>query len=39
MEVMEYGVATAQRAWLTAEDVINTRPLDQVLGLLKDTRA
>lgn len=34
-EVMEYGVATARRAWLTAADVINTRPLDEMLGLLK----
>ena len=24
--VIEYGVATARRAWLTAEDVANTRP-------------
>ncbi len=35
MEVMPYGVATARRAWVTAEQVINTRPLDQMLALLK----
>jgi DNA polymerase (family 10) len=35
MEVMEYGIATARRAWLTAADVINTRPLDEMLALLK----
>jgi DNA polymerase (family 10) len=34
-EVMEYGVATARRAWVTAADVINTRPLDEMLALLK----
>ena len=36
-EVMEYGVATARRAWVTAADVINTRSLDEMLGLLKGT--
>ena len=25
-EVARYGVATARRAWLTAEQVVNTRP-------------
>lgn len=35
MEVMEYGVATARRAWATAADVINTRPLSEMLALLK----
>jgi DNA polymerase (family 10) len=35
MEMMEYGVATARRAWLTAENVVNTRPLPELLGLLK----
>lgn len=36
MEIMEYGVAMARRGWLTAADVINTRPLDAMLALLKD---
>jgi DNA polymerase (family X) len=35
MEMMEYGIATARRAWLTADNVINTRPLPQMLALLK----
>jgi DNA polymerase (family 10) len=36
MEMMEYGIATARRAWLRAEDVINTYPLEQMLAFLKD---
>lgn len=39
MEVMPYGVATARRAWVTADHVINTRPLPEMLRLLKDRRA
>lgn len=35
MEMMDYGIATARRAWLTAADVINTRPLPALLELLK----
>ncbi|RIK39369.1 MAG: DNA polymerase/3'-5' exonuclease PolX [Chloroflexi bacterium] len=35
MEVMEYGIAVARRAWLTAADVINTRSLDDLQKLLK----
>jgi len=27
LEQMKYGIATARRAWLTADDVINTQPL------------
>lgn len=38
MEIMEYGIATAQRAWVRAEDVINTYPVDEMLGLLKDAQ-
>ena len=38
MEMMEYGVAVARRAWLRAEDVINTYPLDRMLAALKDRR-
>ncbi|RME85527.1 MAG: DNA polymerase/3'-5' exonuclease PolX [Caldilineae bacterium] len=37
MDLMPYGVATARRAWLTAEDVINTRPLEDMLALLKSS--
>lgn len=39
MEVMPYGIATARRAWVTAEQVINTRPMSAMLGLLKDRNA
>ncbi len=30
---MRLSVATARRGWATAADVLNTRPLDEVLGL------
>ena len=33
---LEYGIHTARRGWLTPADVINTRPLDEMLGMLKD---
>ncbi|MDQ3249258.1 MAG: PHP domain-containing protein, partial [Chloroflexota bacterium] len=36
MDVMTYGIATARRAWVTAADVINTRPLAEMLALLKN---
>src|SRR5215208_5643221 len=32
---MRYGVATARRAWLTAEQVANTRPWDELRKLRK----
>jgi DNA polymerase (family 10) len=35
---MQYGVATARRAWLSAEKVANTRPWAQFKKLLKDSR-
>ncbi|MEZ4706521.1 MAG: DNA polymerase/3'-5' exonuclease PolX [Caldilineaceae bacterium] len=38
MELMEYGLATAQRAWLRASDVINAYPLPEMLALLKRNR-
>lgn len=38
MEMMEYGLAVARRAWLRAADVINTYPLDKMLAALKDRR-
>lgn len=38
MEVMPYGVGTARRAWVTADQVINTRPLSELWGLLKDRK-
>jgi DNA polymerase (family X) len=38
-EVARYGVATARRAWLTAEDVANTRPWPQLDALRKRSRS
>jgi DNA polymerase (family X) len=35
LDNMQYGVATGQRGWLTADDVINTWPLDRLLGFLR----
>ncbi|WP_055482318.1 DNA polymerase/3'-5' exonuclease PolX [Sphaerimonospora mesophila] len=32
-----FGVGIAQRAWLTADDVVNTWPLDRLLALLYGT--
>ncbi|HLY07728.1 MAG TPA: DNA polymerase/3'-5' exonuclease PolX [Planctomycetota bacterium] len=34
LENIEYGIATARRAWLEEKDVINTRGLDEVLEIL-----
>lgn len=34
LTLMRYGVAVARRGWLTKENVINTRPLDQLLPWL-----
>jgi DNA polymerase (family 10) len=36
MSIMDYGIATARRGWLTAADVINTRRLPDLWPLLKD---
>ena len=38
MDIVEYGIGTARRGWVTAAAVVNTRPLDEMLGLLKDRR-
>ena len=35
---MQYGVASARRGWLTADDVLNTRPLDELKRLLAQRR-
>jgi DNA polymerase (family X) len=35
LDMLPYGVATARRAWLTAEDVINTWPTERLLAWLK----
>ncbi|WP_128374477.1 DNA polymerase/3'-5' exonuclease PolX [Streptomyces cavernae] len=34
---LRYGVATAQRGWLTPEDIINTWPLRRLRGFLRKT--
>ncbi len=36
---MPYGVGTAQRGWLTPDDVINTWPLDRLRAFLRRGRA
>ncbi|MBK8794916.1 MAG: PHP domain-containing protein [Anaerolineales bacterium] len=38
MELAEYGSGVARRGWLTAADVINTRPVEAMLALLKDAQ-
>jgi DNA polymerase (family 10) len=35
---LQYGVATAQRGWLTAADVINTWPLPRLREFLRKGR-
>ena len=35
---MRYGIGTAQRGWLTPDDVINTWPLPRLLGFLAKGR-
>ena len=34
LDLMRYGVEQARRAWLTAADVLNARPLEELLGAL-----
>lgn len=38
LAVMRWGVATARRAWLTAEDVANTKPWSELEGMRKRNR-
>ena len=33
LAVMRYGIATARRAWVTRDDVVNSRPWSDVLAL------
>ena len=35
---MQFGVGSARRGWLTAADVLNTRPLDELRALLAERR-
>jgi DNA polymerase (family 10) len=36
---MRWGIATARRAWLTREDVANTRPWSELVAMRKRNRA
>jgi len=36
---LDWGVGVARRAWLTADDVLNTRPLAALIPLLRRHRA
>ncbi len=38
LRFMRYGIGQARRGWLEADDVINTRPLDELLELLRRSR-
>jgi DNA polymerase (family 10) len=38
LDHMQFGVASARRGWLTAADVLNTRPLDELRQLLTARR-
>ncbi len=38
LDAMKYGVGVAQRGWLTAGDVINAWPLDELTGFLRKGR-
>lgn len=38
LELAEFGIGVARRGWLTAADVVNTRPVNAMLALLKDAR-
>ena len=35
MDYMRYGIKIARRAWLTKEDVLNTKTAEQLLNALK----
>ncbi|MDQ6675296.1 MAG: DNA polymerase/3'-5' exonuclease PolX [Chloroflexota bacterium] len=39
LEFMQFGIGSARRAWLTAHDVLNTRPVDELRALLKTRRS
>ena len=38
LDYLQYGVATAQRGWLAADDVINTWPLPRLIEFLRKGR-
>jgi len=37
-DFMQFGIGSARRGWLTADDVLNTRPLDELRQLLRQRR-
>lgn len=37
LDFMRHGIAQARRGWLTADDVINTRPLEALQSLIRRT--
>ena len=39
LELMPYGIHTARRAWLRAENILNAKPLDELLAQLKRNRS
>jgi DNA polymerase (family 10) len=39
LDVIQFGVGSARRGWLTAADVLNTRPLEELRVLLKDSES
>ena len=39
LDLMPYGIHTARRAWLRAQDVLNAKPLDELLSLLRRNRS
>jgi DNA polymerase (family 10) len=38
MDILAYGIGVARRGWLAAADVINTRPVDEMLAMLKGAK-
>jgi DNA polymerase (family 10) len=39
LEFMQFGIGSARRGWLTAADVLNTRPLDELRAVLRERRS
>jgi DNA polymerase (family X) len=39
LDFMQFGIGSARRGWLTAADVLNTRPVDELRGQLRSRRA
>jgi DNA polymerase (family 10) len=39
LDLLHYGIATAQRGWVTAVDVVNTWPVEKLLAYLAEKRA